>query len=426
MVSVDSRKSLTYLKTRNAVMWSSLLSEPLTALYAFLPFILYQELEASAFQVAIFFMLKPVVSLFSMYWSMEVASRPDRLVANVVWGGILARLPFFLFPWMNNSWLILLSGAAYWMFYRGVVPAWMEILKMNLPSKQRSRVFSLGAIFGYLQGVFLAILMGPWMDHNSEAWRWLYPIAALMGMIGVGFQARIPLDIKAMVSSGRNESKQPFKQRLVEPWKKAFQLLGEHKDFARYQWGIMICGLAIMIMKPAEPVIIEKIGLSYTDLAVAILVCKGLGYVVTSALWARWLDRLNIFTFTSLVFFIVGVSYLFLLSGTLITFSVFICYFVYGIFLAGNHLSWNLSGTIFCTEGDSSSFTSVSVAMVGLRGLVGPFMGSTLLVFFGPFSVVTLGVSLCVVSGLRMMRWGVSSKVRKASPNLLSFKKSLQ
>ena len=97
MVSVDSRKSLTYLKTRNAVMWSSLLSEPLTALYAFLPFILYQELEASAFQVAIFFMLKPVVSLFSMYWSMEVASRPDRLVANVVWGGILARLLFSYF-----------------------------------------------------------------------------------------------------------------------------------------------------------------------------------------------------------------------------------------------------------------------------------------------------------------------------------------
>jgi hypothetical protein len=421
MASSVSKKPSTYKRTRSAVMWSSIFSEPLTALYAFLPFILYKEMEATALQVAIFFMLKPVVSLFSLYWSSGVISRPERLVMNVVWGGVLARLPFFFFPWIQNTWLLLLAGAAYWMFFRGIVPAWMEILKINLPSNLRGRVFSMGAIFGYIQGVLLAVVMGPWMDYNAEAWRWLYPISAFMGILGVIFQARIPLSCST--DKVKEFAKVPLKERVLNPWRETFKLMREHKEFSRFQWGVIFCGLAIMIMKPAEPVIIESIGLSYTDLAVAILVCKGLGYVSTSALWARWLSNVNLFIFTSLVFFLVGVSYLFLMTGTWFVGGVFVCYFFYGVWLAGNHLSWNLSGTFFSSDGESCLFTSASVAMVGLRGLIGPYLGSVLLVLFGPFSALGVGVSICFISALKMARWGYLKKDGVVTQKLLPLKK---
>jgi MFS family permease len=395
-------------KTRNAVLWFNVLSEPLTSIYTLLPFILYQELGATPFQLAVFFMVKPVVSLFSLYWSHWVEGRKDLLNANVAWGGFLARIAFFALPFFSNTWFVIILASLYWMFFRGVKPAWLEILKLNLPEKKRSNIYSWGSILGYAIGIVLAIAIGPLMDAFPGIWKWMFPACALVGLIGVWLQYRIPIngDINKTIAPPNREIS--LGKSVVLPWRNLWSLLRRRPDFSRFQWGIVLCGFAIMVMKPAEPIIVGAIGLSYTNLAIAILILKGFGYILTSAVWAKWMGKINIFAFTSVVFIFVGLCYFLLFSALYLSseLALYLAYFTYGIWLAGNHLSWNLAGPIFSGDEDSSAFTTIGVALVGLRGIVGPSTGSLLLTFTSPYFVLSVGIVLCVCSSLQMLFWG--------------------
>ena len=407
-------------KTRSAVLGSEMLFEPLTSIYTLLPFILYQELGATTFQVAVFFMIKPVVSIFSLYWSHWLGEQKKRLTLNVALGGVLARIAFFALPVFSNIWMVILLSSLYWMFFRGVKPAWLEILKLNLPEKQRSRIYSWGAILGFSESVILAIAIGPLMDAFPWIWKWLFPACAAIGLIGVWLQYRVPIN--------ENNEKKIFKKperslgnSILVPWRNMFSLLRRRPDFMRFQWGIILCGFAIMLMKPAEPVIVSNIGLSYTDLSIAILVLKGFGYILTSTTWAKFLNKINIYAFTSFIFLLVGLSYF--CFGSAMYFSnewaLYLGYFIYGVWLAGNHLAWNLSGPIFSRDEDSSMFTAIAVAFVGIRGLVGPSLGSLLLVTGEPYLPLAIGIILCLYSSVKMFTWGIawgqSSTIQKPS-----------
>ena len=73
-------------QTRMAYIWSHLLNAPFWAIYNMLPFILYKDLHATSWQIGAMITLKPVVSLFSMYWSSLVIRRPDRLLPQPLLG----------------------------------------------------------------------------------------------------------------------------------------------------------------------------------------------------------------------------------------------------------------------------------------------------------------------------------------------------
>ena len=129
-------------KTKRALLWSQLLSEPLVTLYGFLPFLLYKDLGASAFQISLLMMLKPVVTILSFYWSAGL--KGHQLKRNVIGAGFLMRAPFLLCPWIDSPWFIVGAAVNYMFFFRAGAPAWMEILKCNLP--KCGRLFSLSSM----------------------------------------------------------------------------------------------------------------------------------------------------------------------------------------------------------------------------------------------------------------------------------------
>src|SRR3990170_3093024 len=111
-------KSKGCFRTRLALLWMNLSSEPLIALFASLPFILRKELGASAFQLALFTTLPPVIALFSFYWGAQLSYTKNRLRPNLITAWILARLPFLFFPFIHNFWLFLGAAALYQLFNR--------------------------------------------------------------------------------------------------------------------------------------------------------------------------------------------------------------------------------------------------------------------------------------------------------------------
>jgi hypothetical protein len=398
-------------QTRLAVIWSGLLSEPLLTIYGSLAFILRKDLQASPEQLAILVMLKPVVSIFSLYWSYNTNERRDKLLSNVIWAGILSRIPFLFFPFLTNTWAIIACAALYMMMVRSGVPAWMEILKLNLPAKERGKVFSQGAMLGHVEGAILGLGIGALLDYESQLWRWVFPLSSIVGMIGILLQAKIPIKLDKVPMRYQIQGVS-FWEKLIDPWRSAWKLMKRRPDFFRFQLGFMICGSALMLMQPVLPLLfVDVLDLSFTEMMVALSICRGLGYACTAPIWARKINKMNIYKYTSLVFLLVGLYGGFLLCSPLHVVFVYIGFFIYGITLAGNHLSWNLSGPIFAENEDSSLFTSVNVVTVGLRGCIAPALGWYLCTLIGPVAVMAISMLLCVFAGLKMYLWGKPSIV---------------
>lgn len=399
-------------KTVHAFIWTSFLKAPFWGMYALLVFILSKDLQASYLQITCLIVLKPVVSLLSPYWSALVHNRPDRLRSNVILATVIGHLPFFFFPLIDDPWFLVGSGALFLMMKRGVIPAWMEILKRNLPEKKRHSTFSYGSILSYIGGGLLPILFGRWMDVEPGSWKLLFPLTALLSMIATLFLMLIPTP-KAPTE------KIPFdlKSSLLRPWKNSWHLLKTRPDFTRYQVGFMLGGGGLMVMQPALPdFFIKELTLSYTALAIAIATCKGIGFALTSRIWAAWMDRLSIYRFSALVTLLAALFPVLLLVAKVQIAWVYIAYLIYGVMQAGSELSWHLSGPLFSRKEDSSTYSSVNVVAVGLRGLFAPICGSILCTSFNPTATLLIGGALCALASIQLVsahgRFAVAGSIK--------------
>jgi hypothetical protein len=401
-------------RTQAAFLWTHILRAPFWAIYNLLLFILYKDLHASAFQIALFIALKPVVSLFSIYWSSAIYQRPDRLLSNVVWAGALGYLPFLFFPFFYNAWFVIFASALFMTMHRGVVPAWMEIFKRNLPGASKQKIFSYGSMLSYVIGSLLPIVMGPMLDHFALCWRWIFVVTALVGLGAIIFQRRIPALLNTTQRIEPQRSIRPL-NHIFAPWKHAIHLLRSHADFRAYQIGFMVCGgCGLMILQPALPsFFMDALGLSYTELAIALNLCKGIGFVLTSQIWANGMQKIDIFRFSTVVIFLGALFPCILLCAQMHLFWIYAAYLVYGVMQAGSELSWHLSGPIFAKEKESSQFSGVNILTVGLRGSTIPQLGAFLSLLTPSSFILVIGTLLCLTGAF----WMILYHKKRASVN---------
>ena len=392
-------------------MWSRVLRTPFWAIYSLMPFILFKDLGATSIQIAVMIALKPMVSILSMYWSAAVNQRRDRLVSNIIWAGVLGVLPFFFFPFANNPWFFVGSFGLYMMMHRGVIPAWMEIMKLNLPGVSRERIFAYGSAFGYLGDGILPFLFGWLLDGYFQAWRWIFPVTALISMAAIFFQHRIPIPLGDTVQSSSSPSRSLATQ-VAQPWKDAWNLMVTRADFRHFQIGFMLGGSGLMLMQAVLPAFFMGVlEISYTELAIALTLCKGIGFALTSQIWARWINKVDIYRFSSLVTVMAFLFPVCLIAAKAHIAWLYLGYISYGVMQAGSELSWNMSGPIFSQHEDSSSFSSVNVVTVGLRGCIAPGLGALLLYWSSPVVVLGVGGLLCLAATARMAAYSRARNV---------------
>lgn len=401
MIQTNSHNpSVSCQKTRGAVIWTHLLNEPLQTLFhAFVAIILYQELHATKSQITLFTMIKPLVALLSLYWSFAIAKRLQKVVSNIIITGILARLPFFFVPLFDSPWLLIASAAFYMTLSRGGMPAWMEIMKQNLPEQERSKIFSLSSGLSYLEGVLLGIGIGIVLDQHSHAWKWIFPLTAAIGMISIFFQLKVP---EKTAPPKIQTPALSLKEAIFSPWREAKELLARRPDFRTFQWGYMLAGAGLMVTMPALPLFfVDYLKITYTELAIAVSVCKGLGFAFSSPFWSSCLNRFGIYRTSSLVSFSFALFPLILMLALFHSTYLYLAFFWYGISQGGSHLCWHLSGTIFAKDENSYPFSNINVLTVGVRALIAPPLGGLLCGYLGPFGTFFCCAFLCSWAGIK-------------------------
>lgn len=392
-------------KTRIAYTWTRILNTPFWAIYTLLPFILCKDLQATPWQIAIIISLKPIVSLFALYWSSQIKRRRDRLVSNIVWAGIFSHLPFLFVPWISHPWYFIFASTVYMLFHRGVNPAWMEVLKVNIPEDSRKNVFAYSSAVYHAGGAILAILIGWILDDYFQAWRWLFPLTALFSLAAIFFQVRLPIKDVTEASETNAIENAPFsfREKLGKPWKEAWELMKTRPDFARFQIGFMLGGGGLMLWQPALPqFFFDILHLNYKELTIAMTLCKSIGYTLALPIWTRMMSRLDIFAFSGAVTAIAALFPLGLMAAQWNLVWLYLAYLLYGFMQAGSELSWNLSGPIFSRNEDSSTYSGVNVVTIGLRGCVSPPLGSFLCNLTNATVVLMMGGGFCLLATLQM------------------------
>lgn len=393
--------SLSFLKTRSAVFMHELLNAPLSSLCLFAGFILYKSLGGNAFQVAVLTMLKPSVSLLILYWSASIHSSKHNLMQNLVWSGVFARAPFLIFPWVQSPWIFIACVAIYLFFHRAGTPAWLEILKMNLPSSERGKIYSFASALSHAEGFLLSFWIAPWLDANEFAWRWLFPIAALFGSILIFVQRGLPICLSS--SELIPKTQKSLKEKLTRPWKEAWLLMKKRPDFRRFQVGFFLCGFGLMMAMAVIPIYaVDVLDISYKELITALLVCQGFGYVLTSRVWGHQLNLVPIFKLMACVIFCFILFGVFILFASVYSQCLYIAYFIYGIAQAGSRLCWNLSGPIFSKEKNSTVYSSVNILTVGVRGLIAPLLGGVLCATLSAYFVLLIFIGVSFIAMLLM------------------------
>lgn len=381
------------------------LDTPFWAIYNLLPFILYKDLGASPFQVAFLVALKPLVSLLAMYWSSPIRDRPDKLVRNILWARLLSYAPFVLVPFVSTPWFYIAIYGLYMMLSVGAIPAWMEILKVNLPKETREKTFAYTQAFGYMGGGLIPFALGWAMDSYIEAWRWLFPLAAAVGFSAVFFQMRMQVDPNEY--NKLPEPAQKLVHKIKEPWTAAYKLLKERVDFRKFQIGFMFVGGGLMLIYPALPVyFMDNLKLSYLELSVAITLCKGLGVALATPWWAQNLNKKGIFSFASLIAALTALFPFCLMLAATDLVWLWGAYLLYGIAQAGSELCWNMSGPIFAKEKDSSLFSAINVVAIGLRGAILPALGSLIVIWGSSALTMVLGGFVCLSGAILLSYFG--------------------
>lgn len=382
-------------KTHAAYIWTHILGIPFWAIFGMLPFILYKDLHATVIQITAIIILKPASSLFALYWSSHIEKRKDRLLSNLIWARIVSHLPFFFFPFVDNPWFFIASFGLYMVLERGAIPAWMEVLKLNVPEEARKRTFARSHTISFLGAALLPFALGGTMDAYSEAWRWLFPVASLISLLAVIPKLTIPIDVDKIEAPEVIS----VKEQIVKPWKSVWDLVRRRPDFWQYQMGFMLGGAGLIVIQPALPLFfVDSLNLSYTELAVALTLCKGVGYAVASPSWVRLMNMMSIYRFNGWVTLVAFLFPLCLITSQTNLTWLYVGYLLYGIMQAGSAMSWNLSGPMFAKDEDSSVYTNVNVLTVGLRGCFVPAIGSILTYYINPTGVMLTGGVLCLLS----------------------------
>lgn len=399
-------KAIFHEKTRKALLWMNLSHEPFVVLYALLPFILRKDLNASLLQISILTSLRPLLPVFSFYWSACLSSQKISLRTNLIGAWAFARLPFLLVPWIENAWYLIFCCAVYELFNKSGIPALIEILKINIPKDAREKAYTFYFVLSFVESILLGLFMAKILDRYSSAWQILCGVSALIGLSSIILQIKVPIPENGCIGT-------PERLSLVQPWKEAFSLLRNNQEFAHFQYGFMIGGVSLMLIAPSLSIFyVDYLQLNHSDIVAGRSILMGIGIVLSSFIWRRLLSKTPIAQLTQWILFGFALYPFSLLLTHFHMFWFYFSFFLYGIAQAGSHLLWNLSGTMFADDHDSSPYTRVNILMVGLRGAVAPALGGLICSVAGPMPMLVIGMTLSL-GGVCFMRrkFGLSRSV---------------
>lgn len=365
------------------------LGSPLEAMFTLLIFIISKELNATPLQLTILACLKPVVSLIAFQSNSWIIGKMNRSRTFLMLLTFFGAAPCLMFPFVTNAWFYIASYGLFMTSLRASSPAWIEILKCDLGLPRLGKTAATGSAINYFVIMFIPLLVTSWMDLNPQIWKFLFVGLSILQLLNLLIVCCLTTKVKAVIPC----------EKTPNYWLEGWKLLKTNSSFTQYQILFFLGGAGLVMVQPVLPIYFkDTLHLSYTQLGIAFSFCKGISFVLSSPLWAQYGNRISLYFLNCIVNTLSCLFITFILASSGETNWLFLAYLMYGSMQAGCELSWNLSGPTFAKEKESTLYSNVNLAFVGLRGCICPFLGQFIFMHTHTLGVFTFAGSLCFIA----------------------------
>ena len=219
----------------------------------------------------------------------------------------------------------------------------------------------------------VGVVIGLAMDQHAEAFRWIYPALAAIGLIGAINYGRLRVR-----RHGQLLKRERLERRRMENPFSSLRVLVEDRRFRQYMGLMMIFGSGNLMLKaPLILVLAEQLDYSQFQQMMVTGSIPLLVMPLCVPLWARLLDARHV------VHYRARQSWAFVLSFAVFTLAsitgwmplMWLGSALFGAAMSGGMLGWNIGHHDFAPAERASQYMGVHVSLTGLRGLIAPIIG---------------------------------------------------
>jgi MFS family permease len=265
------------------------------------------------------------------------------------------------------------------MCWSGVVTVRSTVWRANYPRHARA---SLAGKLATVQAIAMTLAgmgIGVAMRANDEAFRLLYPVAAVSGFAGAWIYSALRLrGHRALLRAESADDR--FQGSRVSPLQLRQVLLADAR-FRRYMTCMFVFGAGnLMVVAPLVIMLKDRFGLDPFSSVMIASAIPTLLMPVSIPVWSRLLDRVHVVRFRAIHSWAFAASTAMLLAGA-VTLHVELLWagaILKGVAFGGGVLGWNLGHHDFAPAQRASQYMGVHVTLTGIRGLLAPMIAVSL------------------------------------------------
>ena len=392
----------------------------LAGLIALNEFVFVKSLLGSGYQLGVLFQFTVVVFLLLIFFN-EFLKRIKNKKQLLRRTAILTRLPLALLFFFPRSPEQLTGDSVYHYIFLGIFliyylanpvifPTINLFLKTSYRHENFGRYYSYATTLNKVVMMVTTFLYGWALDMNNYIFVYIFPVAALLGMVSVYLLSRIPYD---------NDTTEPPKQTI---WEGIRQSVVEMKNillrdipYRHYQVGFMFYGFGFMTSAMVIVLFFDQaLGLNYSSVAfyrnsynlLAIVLLPFFGKLIGN------MDprRFAAISFSSMALFILSLiisQYFreFTVIWDIMLYRALILYIVFhGIFAATMSLTWSIGSAYFCQPSEAATYHAIHLGLTAVRALVAPLLGIFFYETWGFNTAFLIAVS-SLFAGTLIMLW---------------------
>ncbi len=322
------------------------------------------------------------LSLFSLMFLRRFAGMPFALTTWSIGRG------FFLAAALVTGPLgLLFLTSCFWVAEGLPGPAYTQLMQRVYPTQYRGRAMS-AVRWGMALALVVTTPIAGWA-LELVGYQVVFPLSACLAIVSLILFSRLRLADEGMRS-------QP-----TLSMRRMFSIIPRDRRFSTYLLALTVFGLGGLMALPLYPIVqVSQLNLSYAFIGYLGL-AQSIAWMLGLTMWGRWLDRLGpmwLLRVCLLINAIVPFTYAVAGSGWLLL-PAFIAQ---GLVSGAFDLAILNASIQMAPSGRVVEYNALQTTVIGLRGMIGPWLGALILAMGVPYAGVF------VLAGLMMLAaWAV-------------------
>jgi Na+/melibiose symporter-like transporter len=357
-------------------------------------FVFVKSLKGSGYNLSLLFQFSVLALLFSIFLNEFLKRfRNKRKLLRIV--SLVTRLPLLFMAFYPSDvqyiashiglhYLFLAIFLVYYLAIPIVLPIINFILKSNYRKENFGKLYSYSTMSNKVIMLVTTFIFGLLLDFDYTAFRYVYPVIGLLGIISVHLLSSLRIMPESEVPVGKN-----LFHTVWESTRNSWMILKKNKAYRDFEIGFMFYGIAFMSSAVIITIYFDKaLHLNYTSAAfyknfyniIAILMLPFFGRLIGKLDPRKFAILTYTFMAGNILFIALTEYFPWMVEFASIRFFLFLVtgYTFYGFFAASMPLLWEIGASYFCNADEVSDYQSIHLTLTGVRGMFAPLVGITL------------------------------------------------